>query len=82
MSYFLIFCRARSGYLCEGGVYANPAAAIAIAAKLNSTTRHGGYRVSTNLGGVIIDSDVWASLSPTQRDIVDSDRLESAEYGP
>jgi hypothetical protein len=81
MAYFLIFSRRTPGYLCEAGVYANRDEAISAAAEMNLATS-GGYRLSTNLGGVIVDSDVWASLSPTQRDIVDHDRAEAAEYGP
>ena len=81
MAYFLIFSRRTPGYLCEGGVYANRAEAIFAATEMNLTTS-GGYRVSTNLGGVAVDMDVWSSLAPWQRDIVDHDRLESAEYGP
>ena len=79
MAFFLVYSGRCETYLCEGGVYGDRATAEAEARRDNGDNPRGRYRVTRYLNAAI-DSDVWASLSVTQRDIVDAARLEWAEY--
>ena len=81
MAFFLVYSRRYDSpaYLCAVGVYNDRATAEAEARRNNADNPRGGYRVTRDLDAAI-DSDVWASLSAAQRDIVDAARLESAEY--
>lgn len=79
MAFFLVYSGRGETYLCEGGVYGDRRTAEMVAQMNNDNNPRGGYRVTRYLDAAI-DSDVWASLSASQRDIVDAARLDWAEY--